>query len=179
MYIFKSDINKNEYDHFVENHPSCNLLQSYDWANIKNNWKPIYTGVYEDEQLIAAGLVLIRTLPLSFSMFYLPRGPILDFKNKELLNFYFTELKNIAKKEHCLFIKFDPSILVSSFHLDEERKEFNYKEEFENIKSCKAIHYGFNKDFDTTVQPRYNMVEYADDFGMDSLSKKGKKNIKF
>lgn len=35
MYIFKSDINKNEYDHFVENHPSCNLLQSYDWANIK------------------------------------------------------------------------------------------------------------------------------------------------
>ena len=46
MYIFKSDINKNEYDHFVENHPSCNLLQSYDWANIKNNWKPIYTGVY-------------------------------------------------------------------------------------------------------------------------------------
>ena len=56
--------------------------------------------------------------------------------------------------------------------------EFNYKEEFENIKSCKAIHYGFNKDFDTTVQPRYNMVEYADDFGMDSLSNKGKKNIK-
>ena len=111
-------------------------------------------------------------------MFYLPRGPILDYKNKELLNFYFTELKKIAKKEHCLFIKFDPSILISSFHLDEERKEFNYKEEFENIKSCKAIHYGFNKDFDTTIQPRYNMVEYADDFGMDSLSKKGKKNIK-
>ena len=84
MYIFKSDINKNEYDHFVENHPSCNLLQSYNWANIKNNWKPIYTGVYENEQLVAAGLVLIRPLPLSFSMFYLPRGPILDFKNKEL-----------------------------------------------------------------------------------------------
>ena len=108
----------------------------------------------------------------------MPRGPILDYKNKELLNFYFTELKKIAKKEHCLFIKFDPSILISSFHLDEERKEFNYKEEFENIKSCKAIHYGFNKDFDTTIQPRYNMVEYADDFGMDNLSKKGKKNIK-
>ena len=42
----------------------------------------------------------------------------------------------------------------------------------------KAIHYGFNKDFDTTVQPRYNMVEYADDFGMDSLSKKEKRILK-
>ncbi len=96
------------------------------------------------------------------------------------MNFYFTELKKFSpKKEHCLFIKFDPSILISSFHLDEERKEFNYKEEFENIKSCKAIHYGFNKDFDTTIQPRYNMVEYADDFGMDNLSlKKGKRTLK-
>ena len=145
MYIFKSNINQKEYDHFVENHPSCSLLQSYKWANIKNNWNSIYTGVYEKDTLVAAGLVLIRPLPLSFSMFYLPRGPILDYKNKELLNFYFTELKKIAKKEHCLFIKFDPSILISSFHLDEERN---------------------------------NMVEYADDFGMDNLSKKGKKNIK-
>ena len=55
MYIFKSNINQKEYDHFVENHPSCSLLQSYKWSNIKNNWKPIYTGVYEDEQLVAAG----------------------------------------------------------------------------------------------------------------------------
>ena len=37
MYIFKSNINQKEYDHFVENHPSCSLLQSYKWANIKNN----------------------------------------------------------------------------------------------------------------------------------------------
>ena len=70
MYIFKSNINQKEYDHFVENHPSCSLLQSYKWANIKNNWNSIYTGVYEKDTLVAAGLVLIRPLPLSFSMFY-------------------------------------------------------------------------------------------------------------
>ena len=96
MYIFKSNINQKEYDHFVENHPSCSLLQSYKWANIKNNWKPIYTGVYEKDTLVAAGLVLIRPLPLSFSMFYLPRGPILDYKNKELLNYMKVNMEQFA-----------------------------------------------------------------------------------
>ena len=178
MYDFKININKNEYDAFVKSHEYCNLLQSYDWSKIKNNWDHLYTGVYKEGTLVATGLVLIRKLPFKFSMFYLPRGPILDYKNKELLQFYFKELKKVAKKRHCLFIKFDPSILISSFHLDQERKELKYEEEFENILSCGATHYGFNKDFETTIQPRFHMVEYAQDFGMDALTKKGKKNIK-
>lgn len=178
MYDFKMNIKKNEYDAFVKSHEYCNLLQSYDWSKIKNNWDHLYTGVYKEGTLVATGLVLIRKLPFTLSMFYLPRGPILDYKNKELLQFYFKELKKVAKKRHCLFIKFDPSLLISSFHLDQERKELKYEEEFENILSCGAIHYGFNKDFETTIQPRFHMVEYAQDFGMDVLTKKGKKNIK-
>ena len=178
MYVFKIDINKLEYDTFVSQNKYCNLLQSYNWTKIKSNWDHLYTGVYKEGKLVATGLVLIKRLPLSFSMFYIPRGPIMDYKDKELVQYYFEQLKKIAKKEHCLFIKFDPSILVSSFHLDEERKELEYKEEFENILSCGAIHYGFNKDFETTIQPRFHMVEYEQDFGMDFLTKKGKKNIK-
>ena len=178
MYVFKIDINKLEYDTFVSQNKYCNLLQSYNWTKIKSNWDHLYTGVYKEGKLVATGLVLIKRLPLSFSMFYIPRGPIMDYKDKELVQYYFEQLKKIAKKEHCLFIKLDPSILVSSFHLDEERKELEYKEEFENILSCGAIHYGFNKDFETTIQPRFHMVEYAQNFGMDFLTKKGKKNIK-
>lgn len=49
------------------------------------------------------------------SMFYIPRGPILDFKDKELVLFYFEELKKEAKKHHCLFIKFDPMIHVNDY----------------------------------------------------------------
>lgn len=93
MYIFKSNINQKEYDHFVENHPSCSLLQSYKWANIKNNWNSIYTGVYEKDTLVAAGLVLIRPLPLSFSMFYLPRGPNLINKQCSFLAIFFNSVK--------------------------------------------------------------------------------------
>lgn len=53
-------------------------------------------------------------------MFYLPRGPILDFENTRLLEFYFSELKQIAKKRHCLFIKVDPGITYADYHYEEK-----------------------------------------------------------
>lgn len=175
---FSLNIDKNTYESFVSSHIMCNLLQSYDWANVKDNWDHLYTGVYEKDKLIASSLVLIRHLPLGFTMFYLPRGPILDFDNKDLLTYFFNELKKVAKKYHCIFIKFDPGIIISSFHLNEEKKYDDYQNQLDNILSLGAIHYGFTQDFHATIQPRYHMVEYKEDFGMDTLSKKGKKNIK-
>ena len=47
---------------------------------------------YLGEQLGGADCLIVAAIGY--------RGPILDYKNKELLNFYFTELKKIAKKEH-------------------------------------------------------------------------------
>ena len=177
-YQFETNIPKDEYDTFVKKHPLCNLLQSYDWANVKNNWDHIYTGVYDHQKLVATGLVLIRKLPLHRTMFYIPRGPILDYENERLVGYYFQELKRIAKKRHCLFIKFDPAILISSHHLDEEKNTISYEPKFKNIQKIGTVHHGFTQDFTSTVQPRFHMVEYYTDFGKDQLTKKGKKNLK-
>ena len=105
-YLFFKDINREEFDEFVKNHEYCNLLQSYNWAKVKSNWDHMYTGVYKDNVLVATGLVLIKRLPLSFCMYYLPRGPIMDYKDNVLVQYYFDQLKKIAKK-----------IIVSSLNL--------------------------------------------------------------
>lgn len=78
-YRFVTSINKNEYDAFVQSSPYVNLLQSYDWALIKHNWKHIHTGVYKDEKLVGAGLVLIKELPLKMSMVLYTKRPYLRF----------------------------------------------------------------------------------------------------
>lgn len=95
-YRFRTDIPKEEYEQFVQSHQLCNLLQSYDWAKVKNNWDHVYAGVYDKNKLAATGLILIKPLPFSFTMFYLPKGPILDYTNKELFNFFFENLKKLA-----------------------------------------------------------------------------------
>ena len=47
-------------------------------------------------------------------MFYLPKYSD-DYKNEELLQFYFKELKKVAKKRHFYFIKFDPANHVNDY----------------------------------------------------------------
>ena len=63
QYEFRTNLKQEEFDGFVEKHEYCNLLQSYNWAKVKNNWDHLYTGVYKNNELVATGLVLIKRLP--------------------------------------------------------------------------------------------------------------------
>lgn len=178
-YKWSTNVGKEEYENFVSNHKMANLLQSYDWAKIKSNWDKVYTGVYENGNLKAAGLVLIRSLPLGFKLFYIPRGPVMDYKDEKLVNFYMNEIQKYAKSKRALYITFDPALHYKDYHLDEDGKvNEDFKQAFNNIKNTGAIHAGFTKDFSSTIQPRYNMAVLKNEFSLDNLSKKGKKNLK-
>ncbi|WP_296240961.1 peptidoglycan bridge formation glycyltransferase FemA/FemB family protein [uncultured Faecalicoccus sp.] len=181
IYHFEINIQKDEYNAFVENHPYCNLLQSYQWADVKKNWDHLHTGVYdENHQLVAAGLVLIKSLPMGFTMFYLPRGPILDYKNKPLLKYYFSELKRIAKKRHCLFIKFDPAIHVNDYS-SKEYNENRYPDTELYLKTFKeigAVHHGFTMKISDTIQPRFQSNVYYKQDWKENLPKHTKRLIK-
>lgn len=39
----------------------------------------------------------------------------MDYKDKELVQYYFDQLKKLAQKDHCIFIKFDPAIHVNDY----------------------------------------------------------------
>ena len=178
-YQFKTNIPQKEYDNFVQHHPLCNLLQSYDWAKVKSNWDPLYTGVYENGKLVASGLVLIKKLPLSFTMFYIPKGPILDYENKELLQFYFDHLKKIARKHHCIFVKLDPGIIVREFTLKEQDVPMTASTQtvIQNLSSIGAVHKGFTMYISQTVQPRFHMGLKPCDLN-EHLPKSTKRSIK-
>ena len=38
MFTYKMNVDVQEWDLFLENHPQGNLLQSSDWAKIKDTW---------------------------------------------------------------------------------------------------------------------------------------------
>ena len=99
MYSYKIGISAQEHDDFVTAHPQANLLQSSAWAQIKDNWGNERLGFYKDGHLIAAASVLIKPLPLGMTMLYIPRGPIMDYSDKELLTFVLASLKKFAKEK--------------------------------------------------------------------------------
>ena len=166
MYIFKTNIDAKTHDDFVKHSPLCNLLQSSNWAKIKDNWDSCITGVYQKDKLVASGLILIKHLPLSFTMMYIPRGPIMDYENKELVKFYLKELKKWAKTKHCLFISFDPAIKLREFDLDHKDKPDDQKalSIINNLQDNKAIYKGKTLKIEETIQPRFHMgLYYTDD----------------
>ena len=179
-YIFKIDVSKNEFNDFVKANEYCNLLQSYEWAKIKSNWDHLYTGVYENNKLVCTGMVLIKRLPMGFTLFYIPRGPVCDYKNIELLDFYFKNLRKVAKKRKALFIKFDPLIHVNDY----KSYEYNtnrYKETDEYLKIFKKIgakHQGFVMNISDSIQPRFQSNVYYSEDVMETLPKHTKRLIK-
>ena len=170
MYTFKTDINQKEYENFLyENDAS--FMQEIGWANVKNNWKYITCGVYEDEKLVAAALILIRKITKGFNMFYIPRGYVIDFTNEKILKFMTDNIKKIAKKYKAYVVKLDPNFCINEYYIKNNDKKLNfyskeYSKKHENLLKLGYKHTGFGKDLHSNLQPRYNMaISLIDDSG--------------
>lgn len=181
MYTFTTQINQQEHNAFVTGNKYCNLLQSAQWAKIKDNWKSLLAGVRNEEgALVASSLVLIKPLPLGFTMLYIPRGPILDYENKELIKFYFDNLKKVAKKHHCLFIKLDPGIHVNDYKI-QDQNDHKYPETAQYLKNLEEAglrHQGFVMNIAESIQPRFQANVYKDDNLEENLPRHTKRLMK-
>ena len=157
-YTFDINVDPQEFDAFASKHPLRNLLQSAKWTEIKNNWDSMLTGVRDEKgELVGAGVVLIKRLPMNFSMVYVPRGPVLDFSNQELVDFYVRELKKAVKKEHALFIKMDPSAELSRYVLSDGAPEKKDYTAVQALQKAGADWLGETTEIHQTAQPRYHM----------------------
>ncbi|EHG12973.1 aminoacyltransferase [Streptococcus intermedius] len=179
MYTYKIGISAQEHDDFVKHSSQTNLLQSASWAKVKDNWDNERIGFYKNNQLIASASILIKPLPLSMTMLYIPRGPIMDYQDQELLDFVLTSLKKFAKTKKALFIKFDPSLFLVQNQSGEERQD-NPKtlDLINNLQKAGAIWLGRTELLDETIQPRFQANIYKDNFSEELLSKSTRQAIR-
>ena len=179
-------IDKEEYDNYVRNHQyKSHFLQSLSWgefAKVKKNLTPHYLGLTtEDNQLVAATLLLEKHLPMNMCYLYAPRGFVIDFNKKELLKTMTKKVVEFAKTRKAIFVKIDPDIIRKSYDYQNEEQELGYNPEviFDNIKKAGFKHLGFTKNFETS-QPRYsfriNLQQSMEDIE-NHLSKTTKQRI--
>lgn len=164
MYHVTVGISEKEYDAFAIASSQTNLLHSSKWAQVKSNWQNERLGFYKDDQLVAVASILIKSLPLGFTMLYIPRGPIMDYSNKELVNFVLKTLKNFGRKKRAVFAKFDPALLLRQYHLKEENVAEEIDESrqaIDNLKSAGAQWIGPTKAISETIQPRFQANIYT------------------
>ncbi|MGT2933376.1 aminoacyltransferase [Streptococcus catagoni] len=183
MYTYKVGISPDEHDAFLLANEKCNLLQSSKWGSVKEEWDHELIGFYQDQdqELVATASILIKKLPLGFTMLYIPRGPIVDFSNYELLDFVISSLKKYGKTKHALFIKCDPTLFIKQYQLDspDDNEEDELTLSVINFLCKRGLEWsGRTKDLSLTIQPRLQANLYANQFDLQSLPKKTKQAIR-
>lgn len=181
-----TNINKEDFDNFVKNHPTkSHFLQSLSWGEFskaKKNLTPYYLGLVNDNNdIIAATLLLEKKLPLNYCYFYAPRGFVIDYNKKEILRIMTSKVVEFAKKKKAIFLKIDPDIIIKKFNYNNEEIKLNnnHEEIFNTLKEIGFKHQGFTKNFET-MQPRYTFrIDLTNDLETleDHFSKTTKQRI--
>ena len=179
MYRYQIGIPALEYDQFVKDHELGNVLQSSAWEEVKSDWQHEKFGVYREEKLLATASILIRTLPLGYKMFYVPRGPILDYGDTELLSFVIQSIKSYARSKRAIFVIFDPSICLSQSSIKHEKTEYPENMAIiENLQRMGVRWSGKTDGMGDTIQPRIQAKIYKENFAEDKLCKSTKQAIR-
>ena len=167
-YVFKTNIDEKEFDKFVTSFPSTSFMQTTSWAKVKTAWEHDFVGMYENDELKASAMILKRKLFLNKKLYYVPRGFVIDYKNKKLLKEFVNNIVSYAKKDGAIDIKIDPFICFNEDNIQNIKKNKNIevnklytndtKEIIKNLENIGFKHAGFKKEVNAYIQPRYTMA---------------------
>lgn len=107
---------KQVWEDFLSQHPEANFLQSWYWGEFHEQLgKTIErTGFYKHGKLIGVMLSVIESAKRA-KYLTIPAGPIIDWHDKSLVDKAFDEMKQVAVRNHCVFIRIRPQLLEDDF----------------------------------------------------------------
>ena len=162
MYRFTSELPKEEYDNFILNYSMAPLTQTYNWANIKSNWRHFHCGLYKDDTLVGVCLILVKKMIKGLNMFFVPRGYLIDFTNYEDLEEMTKNIKELAKKTHAYVVKIDPNFCKRQYSFKGDEINTNYDKDYQ-VKHNNLLKLGYKslgpqKEMGKSMEPNYNML---------------------
>ena len=107
------ELTEKEYRKFWENHPLKTFLSAPEISELrkKSNWDTYYVGVKDTKKIIAATMLLAHRRHLDKYEFYSPRGYLLDFNDKKLVDYFTNELKKYIKNKNGYIFRVDPYLI--------------------------------------------------------------------
>jgi peptidoglycan pentaglycine glycine transferase (the first glycine) len=110
-----------DWNRIIAHLPGSHALQTWEWGEFKHQygWDPIQIIWYDNDRIVAASLLLKRGLSIPWlseftNVFYIPKGPLLDWSNSNLRHEVLMDLHDYAKENNALFIKCDPDIVLGT-----------------------------------------------------------------
>ncbi len=114
-----------ELDKFVaKEHPEMNFLQYSDWGKVHEveGEAVKYLGLYDGEKLIGTAIV-IRKDARRGRYYEIPGGPVMNWDGPiKPIRFFIDEIKALAAKDKCVFVRIRPNIDNTEKHRETAKK---------------------------------------------------------
>ncbi len=174
-------LKEEEYRKFYNSNSQSSFMQSIELGHLKKEYGDIVhlVGVKKNKKVIAASLLLESKTILNKSMFYAPRGLIVDYHDFDLLSFFVTELKKYIKKHHGFTLTIDPNVIYRVRSSDGEILGDGDDLSVNNLKKLGFKHFGFNTYLETRQARWAYLLELDEDYETkkSKFSKSTRKNI--
>lgn len=171
-----------EFDEFAKTHPLKSYHQTSSYAILMSKYGYTYNLVgYIDENnnLIAASVILLKKINNHYLYGYAPKGFLLDFYNTALLKSFTKAIAEYYYHKKVVFIKINPEIAIG-----EAKKEAEYKVTYnQNVKIVDSLkNYGYkqlkpNYAFENLL-PRFNAIVNLSDLNISTISKNVRGKVK-
>lgn len=130
-----------DWDRILLKLQNSHLLQTWEWGAIKSKygWRSEQLVWSMNDRIVAAAMVLKRTLQIPYirnfvNIIYIPRGPVLDWRDLELSSQVLIDISDYAKINRGLFVKIDPDVIGMSPLSD---KSYSYGKAIKNLLEAK------------------------------------------
>lgn len=102
-----------EWDDFVTRHPQGSILQTTNWARLKNRfgWSSQRVWMRREGRLVAGAQILFRSVAIGIvKMGYIPHGPLVDWSDDEQLEVLFNHIDQAAYRRGAGILKLEPRL---------------------------------------------------------------------
>lgn len=118
-----------QWTQFLQQHPYNYFLQTWQWSEFQNQGlgKPVYRlGFYDNEKLVGLALAIVETT--RFGQFvYIPRGPVIDWSNSQLVSQALSALINFFARKNYFQLRLEPLVLLAQSEVVKQLTEFGFR----------------------------------------------------
>ena len=173
-------LSNDEFNSFRDRSPLKSYMQSINYGKVMSELGYGFEliGLAQDEEILAASLILTKTSEYGFKYAYAPKGFLVDYYNDDLLSKFTDKIKKYYRNEGYTFIKINPEIVVGEINNKTFEFVSNPNYEFKNS----LTKYGYKKLKDNlyfeSKCPRFNAYIDLKDTGIEKYSKANRNKVK-
>lgn len=175
------ELSTQEFTNFEKAHELSNFYQTVSYAMLmaENGYDYDLIGLVDDDNnILASSMILLKPIGIKCYYGYAPRGFLIDYNNKQLVEDFTQKLKEYYYDKNVIFIKLNPNIITGEVNTRNFSTTYNSNKELINYLKNLGYHKLKDNLYFESQLPRFNAIINLQEFNHNNLVKNTKNKIK-